>query len=62
MGSRDEIAAKLEALGGKVANSVSKTTSYLIVGDEAGGSKLTKAEQLGTPQLDEAALKNILSI
>ncbi len=46
MGSRDEIAARLEALGGKVTNSVSKTTSYLIVGDESGGSKLTKAEKL----------------
>jgi DNA ligase (NAD+) len=61
LGSRDEIAAKLEALGGKVTNSVSKTTSYLIVGDEAGGSKLTKAEILGTPQLDEDALKKMLA-
>ena len=59
IGSREEIAAKLEALGGKVTNSVSKTTSYLIVGDEAGGSKLTKAEALGTPQLDEEALSNL---
>ena len=61
LGSRDDIAAKLEALGGKVTNSVSKTTSYLIVGDEAGGSKLTKAQALGTPQLDETALINLLN-
>jgi DNA ligase (NAD+) len=60
MGSRDDIAAKLEALGGKVTSSVSKATSYLIVGDEAGGSKLTKAEALGTPQLDEEALEKLL--
>lgn len=60
MGSRDEIAANLEALGAKVTNSVSKTTNYLIVGDEAGGSKLTKAEQLGTPQLDEEGLAALL--
>jgi len=60
MGSRDEIASRLEALGGKVTNSVSKTTSYLIVGEEAGGSKLTKAQQLGTPPLDEDALQKLI--
>jgi len=62
LGSRDEIALRLEALGGKVVNTVSKKTSYLIVGDEAGGSKLTTAEKLGTPQLDEAGLRALLAL
>jgi len=60
LGSRDELALRIEALGGKVTNTVSKTTSYLVVGDDAGGSKLTKAEKLGTPQLDEAGLRALL--
>ena len=60
LGSRDEIALRIEVLGGKVTNAVSRTTSYLIVGDEAGGSKLSKAEKLGTPQLDEAGLRELL--
>ena len=53
--SRDEAKAYIEARGGKVTDSVSKKTSYLVVG-EAAGSKLTKAQSLGVPLLDEAAL------
>ena len=54
--TRDEAAAEIAARGGKVTNSVSKKTSYVVVG-ESPGSKLTKAEQLGVTILDEAALR-----
>lgn len=57
--SRDEAAAMIEALGGKVAGSVSKKTSYVIAGEEAG-SKLVKAQELGVPILDEAGLRGLL--
>ena len=49
----------LKALGAKVSGSVSKRTSYVVAG-AAAGSKLTKAQQLGVPVLDEAALQAIL--
>ena len=49
----------LKALGAKVTGSVSKKTSYVVAG-AAAGSKLTKAEQLGVPALDEAALAVVL--
>ncbi|MDP5008213.1 MAG: NAD-dependent DNA ligase LigA, partial [Glaciimonas sp.] len=57
--SRDEAAALIEAAGGKVTGSVSKKTSYVVAGAEAG-SKLTKAEELGVAILDEAALHTLL--
>jgi DNA ligase (NAD+) len=50
--SRDEAAAAIEARGGAVTDSVSKKTSYLVVG-EGPGSKLAKAEKLGVEILDE---------
>ncbi|MBF0911407.1 MAG: NAD-dependent DNA ligase LigA [Atopobiaceae bacterium] len=57
--TRDEAGAQLKAMGAKVSGSVSKKTSYVVAG-EAAGSKLTKAESLGVPVLDEAALQHIL--
>ncbi len=58
--TRDEAAADIAARGGKVVNSVSKKTSYVVVG-ESPGSKLTKAEQLGVTILDEAGFENLLA-
>jgi DNA ligase (NAD+) len=57
--TREEAGAALEALGAKIAGSVSKKTSYVVAGSNAG-SKLAKAESLGVPVLDEAALEKIL--
>jgi DNA ligase (NAD+) len=56
---RDEAAAMIEAAGGKVSGSVSKKTSYVVAGEEAG-SKLAKAEELGVAILDEAGLLDLL--
>jgi len=56
---RDDAKDKIEAAGGKVSGSVSKKTSYVVAGTEAG-SKLTKAQELGVAVLDEAALLEML--
>ena len=56
---RDEAKDLLEAAGAKVSGSVSKKTSYVVAGAEAG-SKLTKAEELGVPVLDEAGMLQLL--
>ncbi len=57
---RSEAKARLQALGAKVAGSVSKKTSAVVAGAEAG-SKLARAEQLGIEILDEAAFLELLS-
>jgi DNA ligase (NAD+) len=57
--TREEAKGRIEAAGGKVAGSVSKKTSYVIAGEEAG-SKLDKAHELKVPVLDEAGLMKIL--
>jgi DNA ligase (NAD+) len=59
--SRDDATHLIEAQGGKVSGSVSKKTSYVVAGEEAG-SKLAKAEELGVPVLDEAGLQQLLKL
>ena len=56
---REEAEDALRALGARASGSVSKKTSYVVAGRDAG-SKLRKAEELGVPVLDETALRRIL--
>ncbi|MGA0133855.1 MAG: NAD-dependent DNA ligase LigA [Opitutales bacterium] len=56
---RDEARDLIEKAGGKVSGSVSKKTDFVVAGEEAG-SKLTKAQELGVPVIDEAALRKML--
>jgi DNA ligase (NAD+) len=56
--SREEAKALIQRNGGKVSDSVGRTTSYLVAG-ESPGSKLRKAEELGVPILDEAKLRRL---
>jgi DNA ligase (NAD+) len=53
--SRDQARALIESQGGKVSDSVSKKTSFVVVGENAG-SKLEKARSLGVEVVDEAEL------
>lgn len=57
---RDEAADLIRAHGGKVTSSLSKKTSYLVAGTEAGLAKLAKAEELGTKMLDEDELLDLI--
>ena len=58
--TRDEASALIKANGGKVSGSVSKKTSYVVAGEEAG-SKLTKATELGVKVIDEDALVSMVN-
>jgi len=57
---RDEIAEQIIQHGGKVSGSVSKKTSFVLAGEEAG-SKLEKARKLGVRIIDEAGFRRLLS-
>jgi DNA ligase (NAD+) len=57
--SREQATKRIKRAGGKVVNSVSKKTDYLVAG-ESPGSKLAKAEELGTEVIDEAKLRKLL--
>jgi len=57
--TREEATAALERLGAKVTGSVSRKTSYVVAGEEAG-SKLEKAQQLGVEVLDEQAFRTLI--
>ena len=57
--SRDEAKEAILARGGKAAGSVSKSTDYVVVGENAG-TKATKAEELGVRILDEAGFRGLL--
>ena len=59
--TRDEASALITSHGGKVTGSVSKKTSYVVAGAEAG-SKLAKAESLGVPVIDEAELLRMTGV
>ena len=56
--SRDGVKEFIESNGGKVTDSISKKTSYLVLG-EAPGSKLDKAQSLGVKVIDEAELRKL---
>lgn len=58
--TRDEASELIKLAGGKTSSSVSKKTSYVVAGEEAG-SKLTKAKALGVPVIDEDGLKAMLN-
>ena len=58
--TREEATAAIVARGGTSPGSVSRKTLALVVGESPGAAKVTKAEQLGVPVLDEAAFTHLL--
>jgi DNA ligase (NAD+) len=58
--SRSEAEAKIKTLGGKAGSDVTRKTSYVVVGADPG-SKLAKAEKLGTKTLSEAEFRELLN-
>ncbi|MCU1354205.1 MAG: ligA, partial [Acidimicrobiales bacterium] len=59
--SREEVEAAIKARGGKAPASVSKKTTAVVVGEAPGASKVTKAEALGIPVLDQAGFEALLA-
>ena len=57
--SREQATARIEELGGKVTGSVSRKTDYVVAGEDPG-TKLTKAQEIGTEVLDEDGLLGLL--
>ena len=58
--TRPQAAARIEALGGRTSDSVSKATSYVVAGEDPG-SKLAKAQKAGVTVLDEPAFLELLA-
>jgi DNA ligase (NAD+) len=58
--SREDAEEAIKARGGKAPGSVSKKTTAVVVGEAPGAAKLTKAEELGVPVLDEPAFLHVL--
>ena len=58
--TRDGVTKAITEAGGKVAGSVSKKTDFVVLGENPGGSKFNKAQELGTPTIDEAELAKML--
>ncbi len=59
--NREQVEEAIKARGGKAPGSVSKKTTAVVVGEGPGASKLTKAEELGIPILDEAGFEHLLA-
>ncbi len=58
--SRDQAAELIEARGARVTSSVSRNTSYLLIGDRPGGAKVRRAQELGVRPIDEEGLRELL--
>jgi DNA ligase (NAD+) len=58
--TREEAEARIKALGGTAKDSVTRKTNYLVVGAEPGGTKLARAQELGTKQIKEEELLRLL--
>jgi DNA ligase (NAD+) len=61
-GSRDEVSAKIESLGGAVKPSVSKKVHYLVIGEGAGNNKSANAKKLGTQCISEKELYELMGL
>lgn len=57
---REEVAAMIERAGGKVTDSVSRKTDYLVVGEAPGGTKYRRAQELGVPMINEDELMRMM--
>jgi DNA ligase (NAD+) len=57
---REEAEARIRALGGTAKDSVTRKTTYLVVGEEPGGTKFSRAQELDTKQITEAELLKLL--